>query len=307
MKKQAGVLLIMLVCSLLLVSLLGIGLKLELGQTDGYSDEPPVAIPFLLLRDDNLRLMRHQANQPDGEETAPLAEETMLLAEGTTPLAEETTPANETEAAENTEPSKAAEAVAPLAVYGEDERYFDDALFIGDSRMQNMAEYARLGEADYFTDVGMTVFRLFSKQVSDDNFEKTDLESLLKARTYGKVYIMLGLNEAGYPLDSLKEAYQTDVERIQALEPGAKIFLLQVYGVSREKANATSYLAPGNLETVNNAIAGLCDGEQVICLDPRGLYEDEEGYLREDCTSDGVHPYIRELDKFAQWLCEQAR
>ena len=43
--------------------------------------------------------------------------------------------------------------VVTNAVYGQDESFFDDALFIGDSRMVNVANYARLGSADYFADV----------------------------------------------------------------------------------------------------------------------------------------------------------
>ena len=89
-----------------------------------------------------------------------------------------------------------------------DASYFDDALFIGDSRMVNVANYARLGNADYFADVGMTVFKMFSTTASDKNFGATDLGSLLRSKRYSHIFVMLGLNEAGYPLGNLFDTYQ---------------------------------------------------------------------------------------------------
>ena len=81
--------------------------------------------------------------------------------------------------------------------------------------MVGLSMYARLGQADYFAGVGLSVFQLFSQTASDTDFGETDLTSLLTSRNYGKIFIMLGLNEAGYPLDSLKERYRQDVEQIQ--------------------------------------------------------------------------------------------
>ena len=63
--------------------------------------------------------------------------------------------------------------------------------------MVNVANYARLGSADYFADVGMTVFKMFSTTASDKNFGATDLGSLLRSKQYSHIFVMLGLNEAG--------------------------------------------------------------------------------------------------------------
>ena len=108
------------------------------------------------------------------------------------------------------------------------------------------------------------------------------------------------------PLDSLENEFRQDIEQIQALQPEAVIYLLQVYGVSREKAAAVSYLTPEHLQEINAMIASLCDGTQVRCLDPRPLYEDEAGYLIAEYTGDGVHPYGKYDALLSQWLCRQA-
>ena len=193
-----------------------------------------------------------------------------------------------------------------MAVYGEDEHYFDDALFIGDSRMVGVSQYGRLGQADYFADVGMNVFRAFSTWTWDDNFGETDLEGLLEDRDYGKIYVMLGINECGYPLESLTNAYGEMVNRLRELEPEADVYILKIYGVSRSKAASASYFTPGHLGEVNDALETLADGEHVFCLDPRPVFEDEEGYLLEEYSGDGVHLYGKYGYLLSQWLCEQA-
>lgn len=60
-----------------------------------------------------------------------------------------------------------------------DMAYFDDALFIGDSRTVGIAEYGYLENADYFADVSMTVFKLFTAKLSVDGGEKVSLETAL--------------------------------------------------------------------------------------------------------------------------------
>lgn len=171
--------------------------------------------------------------------------------------------------------------------------------------MVSSAYYARLGKADYFTDVGMNVFQMFSVTASDNNFDTTDLKSLLQNRTYKKIFIMLGINECGYPMSSLLSAYQEDIDTLKSLQPDATIYLLKVYGVSRSVAESASYFSPQRLQEVNDGIAGLADGKKVHCLDASHLYCDDEGYMKEEYTSDGVHPYAKDAALFAQWLCQQ--
>lgn len=282
--RRPGILLLMLLASGTVVALLGLILRHQVGQVIGsYQEKPAVAVPFLLMNSSVDRELWRKSRQPAPPETEPTEP-------ATAPPTELPTKPPETH---------------PLAVYGQDESWFDDALFLGDSRMVSLGLYDRLGKADYFADVGMTVFSMFKTQTSDENFSTTDLESLLKSRTYGKIYIMLGLNEAGYELGQLLNQYAEDVARLRELAPDADIYLLQVYGVSRSVASASPIFAPDNLQKINDGIAAMADGQQIFCLDPRPLFEDEEGYLRENLSGDGVHPYEKYTDMLPKWLCEQ--
>ena len=306
--KQRGLaaLAILLVATSLAATVTGLVLKAQLQKyVGGWEDRLAIAVPFMLLHDDtDLRRMEQAKQRSQDEPKQP---------------EQPTEPEKPAEPEQPTEPEKPDEpekpqvpgvptelpTVVPGAKYGEDESIFDDALFIGDSRMVSSAYYARLGKANYFTDVGMNVFQMFSVTASDDNFDATDLTTLLQNRTYKKIFIMLGINECGYPMSSLLSAYQEDIDTLKSLQPDATIYLLKVYGVSRSVAESASYFSPQRLQEVNDGIAGLADGKKVHCLDASHLYCDDEGYMKEEYTSDGVHPYAKDAALFAQWLCQQ--
>lgn len=308
--KQRGlaVLAILLVATSLAATVTGLVLKAQLQKyVGGWEDRLAIAVPFMLLHDNtDLRRMEqarradstpNQPEQPENPTDPEAPDESEIPTDTETPAQPEKpqVPGVPTELP----------TVVPGAKYGEDESFFDDALFIGDSRMVSSAYYARLGKADYFTDVGMNVFQMFSVTASDDNFDATDLTTLLQNRTYKKIFIMLGINECGYPMSSLLSAYQEDIDTLKSLQPDATIYLLKVYGVSRSVAESASYFSPQRLHEVNDGIAGLADGKKVHCLDASHLYCDDEGYMKEEYTSDGIHPYAKDAALFAQWLCQQ--
>ena len=307
-KRGLAVLAILLVATSLATTVTGLVLKAQLQKyVGGWEDRLAIAVPFMLLHDNtDLRRMEqakqadstpNQPEQPENPTDPEAPDESKIPTDTETPAQPEKPqmPGVPTELP----------AVVTGAKYGEDESFFDDALFIGDSRMVSSAYYARLGKADYFTDVGMNVFQMFSVTASDDNFDATDLTTLLQNRTYKKIFIMLGINECGYPMSSLLSAYQEDIDTLKSLQPDATIYLMKVYGVSRSVAESASYFSPQRLQEVNDGIAGLADGKKVHCLDASHLYCDDEGYMKEEYTSDGVHPYAKDAALFAQWLCQQ--
>ena len=78
-----------------------------------------------------------------------------------------------------------------------EKEYFDDALFIGDSRTVGISEYGELNNATFFANTGMSVYNVFDKKVSVPKVGKVKLDQLLTSKKYGKVYIMLVINKLG--------------------------------------------------------------------------------------------------------------
>lgn len=89
--------------------------------------------------------------------------------------------------------------------------YFDDALFIGDSRTVGLRDYSvgNLKNATFFCREGMSAPRAVRDEFDctsgvDASGKKTTygkytLAELLTEKKFGKIYVMVGINELGYP------------------------------------------------------------------------------------------------------------
>lgn len=84
---------------------------------------------------------------------------------------------------------------APFATV--DKSYFKDVLFIGDSRTVGLFEYGQIEGANFFANTGMNVYNVREKTVSVSNLGNVTLDKLLSSKQYGKIYLMLGINELG--------------------------------------------------------------------------------------------------------------
>ena len=104
----------------------------------------------------------------------------------------------------------------PLQFTTVDASYFDDALFIGDSRTVGIAEYGNLKNATYFADVGLNVYVAQTKAVAVKNVGTVTLPQLLSQKTFGKVYIMLGINELGNDLDDITAKFSSLIDTVRA-------------------------------------------------------------------------------------------
>ena len=115
---------------------------------------------------------------------------------------------------------------------------------------------------------------------------------------------MLGINELGYPMDSLLGQYQSTVSAIRKLQPQADLLLCANLHVTRTASAGTSWLTMENLCRLDAEIAAMADGEHSFYLDVNPVFCDAEGYLKDDMTGDGVHPYAAGYTLWADWLRE---
>jgi lysophospholipase L1-like esterase len=182
--------------------------------------------------------------------------------------------------------------------------WYSDVLFIGDSRTVGLRDYARSGDADYFCSVGMTVFKILDEKTkaSDHNFSKQTLESLLSTKTYGKIFISLGINECGYSTSSLIGAYSKLINRIRELQPNAKIILQGIITVTKNYAGSREYFHPKHINAVNERIKGLSNGSTIFYIDANPYFTDSNGYLYTNITGDGCHFTGKYYKEWAKWI-----
>lgn len=177
-----------------------------------------------------------------------------------------------------------------------DASYFDDALFIGDSRTVGIQEYGTLTNADYFCSVGMMSCKIDEEYINNMNFDQ-----LIDSKQYGKIYLMLGINEVGNDFQYTLTQYRAVVERLKVHQPNAIIY---VQGNLHVSASAeTSVISNEKINYLNSLIAGLADNKKVFYIDINEVYDDEYGCLTEAYTSDGVHPLAMYYKQWCDWLC----
>lgn len=187
-----------------------------------------------------------------------------------------------------------------------DEDYFKDAAFLGDSRTMGISDYAGL-EADFYCENGMTIYKLLGEKgiTWQKTGEKVDLSQVLQQKQYGKIYIMLGMNELGYgDTEYFREHYQAVLEQIREWQPKAVIFLMANLHVSAEKNNLETEFNNININAKNAAAASLADGIDVFYLDSNPYFTDENGLLKDELTFDGVHLYANNYADWKNFLME---
>ena len=169
----------------------------------------------------------------------------------------------------------------------------DDALFIGDSRTVGIMEYAGIDGADYFCTVGMSVYNINKKPVSVPNVGKITLTELLNSKKYGKIYIMLGINEVGYKFSSTVEKYSELIEFVKEKQSDAVIFIQANLHVSKSRSDSDKVVNNTAINELNAELAKLADGKSKFYLDANILFDDKTGGLSSDKSGDSTHLYAK--------------
>ena len=187
--------------------------------------------------------------------------------------------------------------------------YFNDAVFLGDSRTLGISDYAGLDDADFYCDSGMTIFKLLEPDgvTCQKTGNKENLTSVLQQKKYGKIYIMLGMNELGYGnTEMYLEQYRKVVDQIREWQPEAIIYIMANLHVSSEKNNMETEFNNVNINDKNAASALLANGTDIFYLDANPLFTDSEGFLKAELSFDGVHLYAKNYDVWREFLLEHA-
>ena len=182
-----------------------------------------------------------------------------------------------------------------------DNSYFDDAVFIGDSRTQGFILYNGLSNATAYMDKGLKVDTAFTKADIDVNGVKMSaMDALAQNTTFQKVYVMLGINELGWAYsDIFIEKYGELVDKIKEIKPDAKIYIQSILPVSEKKSNSDKIYNMTKINEYNSLIQKMAEEKKVYYLNVAEAVADDNGYLPEEATTDGVH-----LNKeyCAKWL-----
>lgn len=165
--------------------------------------------------------------------------------------------------------------------------WFDDALFIGDSRTVGLRDYTDLSEhGEFYCETSLTVYKVLEKEFKG----KGTIPEVLDEKDFKKIYLMVGINELGTgTTESYLEKYTEVVNTLRELEPEAVIYIQGVMRVSEEKSSQDAIYNNRNINARNNAIATLADNEKIFYIDVNDTVCDEQGALKAEYTYDQIH------------------
>ena len=181
------------------------------------------------------------------------------------------------------------------------EEWFQDAVFIGDSRTDGLRLYGGIKGVDFICYKGLPAFEFDNKKCISSGESKITALEALPAKPYAKVYVMLGLNELGYSVSEFAKGYAALMDAVRAAQPDAVLYFQSVVPINSQKAKEKSqpyYITNEKVAAFNAEISRLCEEKQAIYLNVAEGLTDENGELPYDKAPDGIH-FTK--DWYAQW------
>lgn len=181
----------------------------------------------------------------------------------------------------------------------------EDTLFIGDSRTVGLSEYGGLDGADFFCTTGMNVFTARTDGADVYNVGWVTLSDLLSSKTYNKVYVMLGINEIGYPFESILGEYKALLEDIQTAQPNALIFVQANLHVTASRSYTDDVVNNPAIDSYNALLAEFADNKRIFYIDANEIFDDANGALDENKAGDSAHPLGANYQEWGQWIAQK--
>lgn len=182
--------------------------------------------------------------------------------------------------------------------------YFNDAVFIGDSRVEGLHDYSPYDGADYLYKDGVSIWNLMTDTMANGN----TVSYALSTKQYNKVYIMCGINELGTGFASDYQAqYKKVLDEIRSLQPNAVIFVMGIMHVTENYATNSDVYNNDNIDCRNALVAEYADGKSIFYLDMNEVVcdmtsENVCGGVKSDYSNDGVHLQAQYYELWREYL-----
>lgn len=187
--------------------------------------------------------------------------------------------------------------------------YFNDAVFLGDSRTVDLMIYSKVKEtrALPYCDVGLNVTTVFQKKFVTVKKEKVTALEALRAnkKKYSKVYLMFGINELGFDsAEGFINAYKKLIDSVREIKPEAVIYVQSVLPVAKSKDQTSNMFTNRRAKKYNTYIKEMCAEKKVFYIDAYSAFEGAYGYLPEAIASDGIHFRADVCDNWLVYLAK---
>lgn len=186
-------------------------------------------------------------------------------------------------------------------VYG----VFEGALFIGDSRTEGLKMYSGIDNADFFCAKSMTIDKVVDGKKVNVDGQNMSVYDMLASKQYSRVYICLGINELGWvSIDEFLNEYESLINQIKSSQEGAEIYVELLFPVGERKSNSDKTVNNSQIYWYNTNLVQLAEKNNVKYLNPDKPLINENGALKDEATSDGVHINREYCRIWAEYLAQ---
>lgn len=182
--------------------------------------------------------------------------------------------------------------VVPEQAVPLEDSYFNDAVFIGDSRMQGFRNYSGITGGNFVTAVGMELENFYTDaQIPTAQGNMLAMDAL-KNMNFTKIYMMLGTNELGaYDMSQVKESYRkvlSDIKtRSSAVNP--TVYVYSVVYVEEALVTTGDYVNNQNVDAINLQLLEMCKEEGYHYINLNEILSDGYHSLISGAAEDGIH------------------
>lgn len=191
------------------------------------------------------------------------------------------------------------------------DEYFEDVLFVGDSRMLGLSMSCKDSKATFYAAVALSINQIDTKKaikanINGEQVNLTVMEAIENdKKQYDKIYLMFGLNELGwsYPSAFIK-SMKSAIDRLADDYPDAKFCVMAIMPIT-EDASASIYKGTAANERIreyNSMLLKMASENGLSYLDTYGLFADENGCLPSGYAGDGVHLYSEYNKKLMDYI-----
>ncbi len=184
--------------------------------------------------------------------------------------------------------------------------YFDDALFIGDSRMEGFGMYSKL-HGTFYAATGFQLYKYDTFKAAMTEEGRVPIFDAIPYDAFTKIYIKVGLNEMGGVSDELFfSKYAELIMRLREAEPRAIIFVHGLLPVTAEKSEEDATHSNPNIYSRNEKLKDFAKSQNAYYVDIASAFALEDGSLPAEMTADGIHLKAPYIDIWKDYLCNNA-
>ncbi len=183
-----------------------------------------------------------------------------------------------------------------------DMSYFEDALFIGDSRMQGLGMYSNI-PATFYAATAFQLFNFRTANIVQTPNGKVPILTAIPFDAFTKIYIKVGLNELGCASETkFIEDYQELITGLRLMEPRAIIYIHAVLPVTAAKSATDKFHNNPNIIKRNELLKNFADANSCYFVDVKDAVADETGALIKGSAPDGIHMYGKYMGPWVEYL-----